>query len=95
MAHNLCCTSCKRTVNFNTSSEWLGWKDSNLRVPESKSGALTNLATAHHLKDKIIHSFEKKTRPFAVFNKVVVFLYQSRNKTKQLMKMPRRQPIRF
>ena len=26
-------------------SEWLGRKDSNLRMPESKSGALTNLAT--------------------------------------------------
>ena len=25
--------------------EWLGKKDSNLRMPESKSGALTNLAT--------------------------------------------------
>lgn len=27
---------------------WQGWKDSNLRMPESKSGALTNLATPLH-----------------------------------------------
>ena len=28
---------------------WLGWQDLNLRMPESKSGALTDLATAQHL----------------------------------------------
>jgi hypothetical protein len=28
---------------------WLGRKDSNLRMPESKSGALTSLATPHLL----------------------------------------------
>ena len=27
---------------------WQGWKESNLRMPESKSGALTNLATPLH-----------------------------------------------
>ena len=27
---------------------WLGWQDLNLRMPESKSGALTDLATAQH-----------------------------------------------
>ena len=30
---------------------WQGWKESNLRMPESKSGALTNLATPLHGKN--------------------------------------------
>ena len=67
----------------NRSSGWLGWKDSNLRVPESKSGALTNLATAHHLKDKIIHLSLKVASHFSVFNKTVSFLYQNSNKVKK------------
>lgn len=50
-------------------------------MPESKSGALTNLATAHHLKDKIIHRFHKKTRDFDAIIKTVSFLYQNSNKT--------------
>jgi hypothetical protein len=41
-------------VNFNARRSrraqkfWQGWKESNLRMPESKSGALTNLATPLH-----------------------------------------------
>ncbi len=31
-------------------SEWLGWKDLNLRMPESKSGALDHFATPHYYK---------------------------------------------
>ena len=27
---------------------WLGWEDSNLRMPESESGALDHLATPQH-----------------------------------------------
>ena len=34
---------------------WLGRKDSNLRMPESKSGALTNLATPQKLIRLITH----------------------------------------
>lgn len=33
---------------------WLGRQDSNLRMPESKSGALTNLATAHSKEVRIL-----------------------------------------
>ena len=30
---------------------WLGWEDSNLRMPESESGALDHLATPQHGSD--------------------------------------------
>ena len=33
---------------------WLGRQDSNLRMPESKSGALTSLATAHSKEVRIL-----------------------------------------
>lgn len=33
---------------------WLGRQESNLRMPESKSGALTSLATAHSKEVRII-----------------------------------------
>lgn len=33
---------------------WLGRQDSNLRMPESKSGALTNLATAQSKEVRIL-----------------------------------------
>ena len=32
---------------------WLRWQDSNLRMPGSKPGALTNFATPHHRDKKI------------------------------------------
>jgi hypothetical protein len=35
-------------VPHGTRKFWQGWKESNLRMPESKSGALTNLATPLH-----------------------------------------------
>ncbi len=35
-------------VRHKSQKIWQGWKDSNLRMPESKSGALTNLATPLH-----------------------------------------------
>ena len=31
-----------------SSKEWLGWKDLNLRMPESKSGALDHFATPQY-----------------------------------------------
>ncbi len=37
---------------------WQGKKDSNLRMPESKSGALTNLATPLH------RSFVENKQPY-------------------------------
>ncbi len=51
---------------------WLGRQDSNLRMPESKSGALTNLATAHSKEVRILtkrSAFAKaRARIFADFS---------------------------
>ena len=41
-------------------SEWLGKKDSNLRMPESKSGALTNLATPQQSLTKRVLASEAR-----------------------------------
>ena len=38
-------------TGLNVTKFWQGWKESNLRMPESKSGALTNLATPLHGTD--------------------------------------------
>jgi hypothetical protein len=39
---------------------WLGRKDSNLRMPESKSGALTNLATPQYGRTPMRATVERR-----------------------------------
>ena len=48
---------------------WLGRKDSNPRMPESKSGALTNLATPHNFFLEIKNILIK----FFILNKFTYF----------------------
>src|SRR3954469_6445408 len=42
--------------------EWLGRKDSNPRMPESKSGALTSLATPHPVLTNLRHLLNSPSR---------------------------------
>jgi hypothetical protein len=54
-------------------NNWLGKKDSNLRMPESKSGALTNLATPHHYWHSSSSYFCPAFKPLAFFAPLYLF----------------------
>ena len=82
---------------------WQGWKESNLRMPESKSGALTNLATPLHgtvvvannrpINHLLLKLSQKLSCPVSAESKSSPAFYQPANGcTSRLLHLRTRQP---